>query len=74
MSKVLLLNTGVVKKRNKMNWINSWKKGNKKEKYEITIRLGRLTILEMQACLFCDTDTCCTKKLRIIVLNFGFEM
>jgi len=67
------LNTGVVKKRNKMNWINSWAKGNKKEKYEITFRLGRLTILELKACLFCE-EGCSAKRVRFIVLNFGFEI
>jgi len=63
----------VVKKRNKMNWINSWAKGNKKEKYEITFRLGRLTILELKACLFCE-EGCSAKRVRFIVLNFGFEI
>ena len=29
-----------------MNWINSWKQGNKKEKYNIELRLGKFTILE----------------------------
>ena len=62
----------VVKDKN-MNWINSWKKGNKKEKYEITIRLGRLTVLEIEACLFCSEECTC-KTLRVIVLNFGFEV
>ena len=56
-----------------MNWINSWKKGNKKEKYEITFRLGRITILEVEAGLFCEKECTC-KKLRYIVLNFGFEI
>ena len=56
-----------------MNWINSWAKGNKKEKYEITIRLGRLTVLEIEACLFCSEECTC-KTLRVIVLNFGFEV
>ena len=56
-----------------MNFINSWKKGNKKEKYQITIRLGRLTILEIDACLFCDKESCCSNKVRFILLNFGFE-
>ena len=31
-----------------MNWINSWAKGNKKEKYNIEIRLGKITILELK--------------------------
>ena len=56
-----------------MNWINSWAKGNKKEKYEITFRLGRLTLLEIEACLFCSEECTC-KRLRVIVLNFGFEL
>ncbi len=57
----------------KINWINSWAKGNKKEKYEISIRLGRLTLLEVKACLFCE-EGCSAKRVRIIVLNFGFEI
>ena len=56
-----------------MNWINSWKKGNKKEKYEITFRLGRITVLEIKACLFCD-ENCTAKRFRVILLNFGFEV
>ena len=56
-----------------MNWINSWAKGNKKEKYQICIRLGRLTILEVKACLFCEAG-CTAKRVRFIVLNFGFEI
>ena len=61
-----------VKDKN-MNWINSWAKGNKKEKYEISIRLGRLTILEIKACLFCSKECTC-KRFRVLVLNFGFEL
>ena len=56
-----------------MNRINSWAKGNKKEKYEVCIRLGRITVLEVKACLFCE-DGCSSKRLRLIVLNFGFEI
>ena len=56
-----------------MNWINSWRKGNKKEKYELSIRLGRLTLLELKVCLFCS-DSCSCKRLRFIMLNFGFEI
>jgi len=63
----------VVKRKNKMNWINSWAKGNKKEKYEITFRLGRLTVLEVKACLFCE-EGCASKRVRVILLNFGFEV
>jgi len=57
-----------------MNWINSWKAGNKKEKYEIAIRLGKLTILEIKTCFFCNMEDCCSKRLRCIVFNFGFEL
>ena len=28
-----------------VNWINSWKSGNKKNKYSVTIRLGKLTCI-----------------------------
>lgn len=57
-----------------MNWINSWGKGNKKEKYEISFRLGRLTILEIKLCLFCKIEECKCSKLRFMILNFGFEV
>ena len=53
-----------------MNWINSWKKGNKKEKYNIEIRLGRFTVLEIKLCM-CSKSEC--SKFRIILLNLGFE-
>ena len=56
-----------------MNWINSWRKGNKKEKYEISFRLGRLTVLELKVCLFC-TEGCSAKKIRLIIFNLGFEV
>jgi hypothetical protein len=56
-----------------MNFINSWAKGNKKSKYEITFRLGRITVLEIKACLFCE-EGCASKKFRLMLLNFGFEI
>ena len=56
-----------------MNWINSWAKGNNKEKYEVTFRLGRITVLELKACLFCEQG-CSRKRIRLIILNFGFEI
>ena len=56
-----------------MNWINSWAKGNKKEKYEFTFRLGRITVLEIKTCLFCEKDCSC-KRFRFMILNFGFEI
>ena len=54
-----------------MNFINSWKKGNKKAKYEIAVRLGRITVFELQFCA-CEDNKC--SRFRIMLLNFGFEM
>ena len=56
----------------KINLINSWKQGNKKQKYEFNFRLGTLTVLEFKACLFCD-ENCTAKRFRFILLNFRFE-
>jgi hypothetical protein len=58
-----------------MNWINSWKAGNKKEKYKIDIRIGTLTLLEI---MFCPCDICENKKtscakFRFMIFNLGFE-
>ena len=50
-----------------MNWINSWKKGNKKDNiYNICIRFGRFTILE----LYCNPKI----EHRCIIFNLGFEI
>ena len=58
-----------------VNWINSWKAGNKKEVYEINFRLGTWTIFEM---MFCPCWECKKKgkcaKFRFMILNFGFEI
>ena len=58
-----------------INWINSWKAGNKKEKYEITFRLGTWTMFEL---MFCPCAACYKKgscpKFRFMILNFGFEI
>ena len=56
-----------------MNWINSWGKGNKKAKYELSLRIGRLTVIEIKLCLFCKAEEC-TNKMRIMILNFGVEV
>ena len=53
-----------------MNFINSWKKGNKKAKYNIEIRLGRITVLELNLCL-CSEGEC--SNFRLMVFNFGLE-
>ena len=57
----------------KINWINGYAAGNKKQKYEFNFRLGTFTVLEIKACLFCE-EGCSTKRARLIVLNFGFEI
>ena len=56
-----------------INFINSWKKGNKKAKYEFAIRLGRITVFEIQFCACACTEDGCP-RLRMMLLNFGFEM
>ena len=53
-----------------MNFINSWAKGNKKSKYEITFRLGRITVLEIKLCL-CEAKKCA--RFRFMIFNLGFE-
>tara|TARA_R110002012_G_scaffold136907_4_gene291296 strand:+ start:258 stop:440 length:183 start_codon:yes stop_codon:yes gene_type:complete len=59
----------------KIDWINSWNAGNKKEKYEINLRLGTITLLEISFCPCpnCETKRHC-KKFRFMILNFGFEV
>lgn len=51
----------------KIDFINSWRKGNKKDTiYDISIRLGRFTVLE----IYCNPKV----EHRFILLNFGFEL
>ena len=59
------------KDKDMINWINSLKEGNKKEKYNIEIRLGKFTILEMKYCA-CSEKKCA--KFRIMLFNLGFEI
>ena len=58
-----------------INWINSWKAGNKKEKYGINMRLGTLTIFELMfcPCWKCENKGTCP-RFRFMILNFGFEI
>ena len=56
-----------------VNWINGFKAGNKKEKYELNIRLGTFTLLEIKTCLFC-TEDCTAKRFRFMICNLGFEI
>ena len=57
----------------KIDWINGYAAGNKKQKYEITFRLGTFTVLEIKACLFCETG-CSKKRFRLMLFNLGFEI
>ena len=51
----------------KIDWINSWRQGNKKDDiYDVSIRLGRFTILE----LYCNPGV----DHRFIIFNFGFKL
>jgi len=54
-----------------INWINSWKQGNKKEKYNLEIRLGTFTLLEINVRL--RSEKLCG-KFRLMLCNFGFEV
>ena len=56
-----------------INWINGFKPGNKKEKYELSFRLGTFTVLEIKMCLFC-VEGCSAKKFRFMICNLGFEL
>ena len=58
-----------------INWINSWNSGNKKDKYEIALRISTLTIFELMfcPCWKCDNKGTCP-RFRFMILNFGFEI
>ena len=55
----------------KINWINSWNSVNKKNKYSLTFRLGKLTVFEIKVWP-CDKDKC--SKFRFMLFNLGFEI
>ena len=57
-----------------VNWINGFDAGNKKEKYELSFRLGTWTIFELMfcPCWKCEKKSC--KRFRFMILNFGFEI
>ena len=61
----------VVKDNIMINWINGFKAGNKKEKYQLEFRLGTFTVLEIKICA-CDIAQC--SRFRIMILNMGFEL
>jgi hypothetical protein len=47
----------------------------KKEKYEINLRIGTVTVLEISfcPCPACEKKGHC-KRFRFMILNFGFEL
>ena len=57
----------------KVNWINGFDAGNKKEKYKLEFRIGTFTVLEIKVCLFCEKDCSCS-KFRFKICNLGFEL
>ena len=60
-----------VNQKRSWNFINSWKYGNKKERYDITIRIGTFTLFESYYCP-CDRNGC--KRFRLMLFNFGIEL
>ena len=57
----------VIKKDKKMNFINSWRKGNKQDdKFLIWIRLGRITLFK----IYIDISS---GIYEITVANFGIK-
>lgn len=49
----------------KVNWINGFDAGNKKEKYYLEFRIGTFTVLEIKLE---------KSKFRFMILNLGFEI
>ena len=49
-----------------MNWINSWREGNKKNIVDLTLRLGVLTLFELKY----NPGI----KFRLLIINFGVEL
>ena len=56
-----------------INWINGFDAGNKKEKYELSFRLGTFTVFEIKVCL-CSKKDCSCAKFRFMICNLGFEL
>ena len=70
--KVMLTFTRVARKKflkgkvmKKVNWINGFDAGNKKEKYYLEFRLGTITILELKWE---------KSRFRLMLFNLGFEI
>lgn len=58
----------------KINWINGFNATNKKEKYEVSFRLGTFTVLEIRVCICSSTRECECSRFRLMVCNLGFEL
>lgn len=54
-----------------VNWINSWKSNRLKNKWVVKIRAWKLTIFELE---YNITKKDSFNQLRVIILNFGFEI
>ena len=67
----MLKNIMAEKDKIMINWINGYKPGNKKQKYELNFRLGTFTVLEIRWCP-CTEDSC--TRLRFMIFNLGFEL
>ena len=61
----------IIKRIMRINWINGFDAGNKKEKYSLTFRLGTFTVLEIKVCP-CNKKGC--TKFRFMVCNLGLEI
>jgi|TARA_R110000744_G_scaffold302958_1_gene411786 hypothetical protein len=51
----------------KVNWINGFDAGNKKEKYYLQFRIDTFTVLEIKW----ETEK---SKFRFMIFNLGFEI
>ena len=56
----------------KVNWINGFKAGNKKEKYSLTFRLGTFTIFELKVNYRVDVEGINKLGFRFMLFNLGF--
>jgi len=59
-----------------INWINSWKAGNKKDRYELALRISTLTVFELMfcPCWACENKKASCVRFRLMILNFGLEI
>jgi|TARA_R100000455_G_scaffold30013_1_gene20654 hypothetical protein len=59
-----------------INWINSWRAVNKKNKYELNWRIGKVTLLQIEycPCIICNNKKTSCSKFRFMIVNFGFEI